>query len=292
MRRLVVVPPRLTLARNPKAAGRDTPDRKLRNAVRKWIAAARARLTDAQIEEALRTGNAVLLTSDPAWAEEWAKLGDRWDERLRELMQRTGAAEFRALDLELKFELDNPHAAEYAREQTATLVERVTTETRAAIREIVGRGYVEGLHPYEQARAIRPMLGLTERDAKAARNRLQALLDDGQEPARALKGAERYEEKLLRRRAENIARTETLSAENAGQDAAWSTAADAGLLDQETTWREWIATPGSDRTCDICAPMHGQRRRMGEAFESDEGDVVDRPPLHPSCRCALGLVVE
>lgn len=269
---------------DPSTTGpeREEADAALRRLVRDWLVEGRDALTDDAIDEALRTGRAVLLTDDPAWAEAWAEAEGDWVERLIRLEQRTGAAQFEALEFALQFELDNPHAARFAAEQTARMVTRVGDETKRAIRAIVGSGYVEGVPPRDQAMAIRPLIGLTERDATAARRRLDAALTDGVAPEKAAKQAERYEKKLLARRAENIARTETLSAENAGQDAAWQTAVDAGLLDAGRQ-REWIATPGSERTCEMCLPMHGQRVALGVPFTDDEGGEIDRPPLHPSC---------
>jgi hypothetical protein len=90
-------------------------------------------------------------------------------------------------------------------------------------------------------------------------------------------------------RAEVIARTETMTAANAGQQEAWEQAVADGLLTGQEN-RVWIVTP-DDRLCPICAPMEDVEAGMNEEFNVD-GDQVSEPPAHPRCRCTLGLVLD
>jgi hypothetical protein len=116
--------------------------------------------------------------------------------------------------------------------------------------------------------------------------------------------------RLLKRRAENIARTETIRAANMGTQFGWDAAADAGLLPPGTQ-KVWIATEDS-RTCPICAVLDGNTVDLGGNFDVSveataftiEGEEIRvtatrpmkrssttrTPPAHPSCRCTLGLV--
>lgn len=215
----------------------------------------------------------------------------------------------------LSFTLDNPLAVTWIERHGAQLVVEVTEETRRAIADVIRRGVIEGIPPRSQGRMLRRIVGLTSRDAGAVRNLAAALAADGVAAARIDRQVAAYAARLLRRRGENIARTETMFAANRGQLAAWQHAADQGLLNRETTRRVWIVTT-DERLCPLCAPMEGVTVGLDSAFISDTeatGFTVtsrtgeDRitvaesrprrqpvstvtPPLHPSCRCTTGLV--
>ena len=67
-------------------------------------------------------------------------------------------------------------------------------------------------------------------------------------------------------------------------------------------FKEWFANPGA---CQFCEPMNGKIipingnffNKGGDAFGNEGGDlsidygVVERPPLHPNCRCDLLPVI-
>ena len=272
--------------------GRDTPDAALRRLVRDWLAGSRDALTEKAIERALREGKAALLANDPVWADRWDDLDDDWQDSLRRLMRRAGAAELRRLDLPLGFALDNPYAVRFALTQTAEMVKAVTAETKKAIRAVVGAGFVEHYPPRDMAKLVKPMIGLTAPDARAVRNRAAKLAKDDLSPERVQELTDRYAEKLLKRRAENIARTETINSLSAGNNAAWRSADEAGLLPKGTE-REWMATPTSGRTCTICARLHGKRIPLDGTYTHPvTGAPINHPggEAHPSCRCAERLV--
>jgi len=235
---------------------------------------------------------AALLANDPVWADRWDDLDDDWQDSLRRLMRRAGAAELRRLDLPLSFELDNPYATRFALTQTAEMVKAVTAETKKAIRAVVGAGFVEHYPPRDMAKLVKPMIGLTAPDARAVRNRAAKLAKDDLSPERVQELTERYADKLLRRRCENIARTETINSLSAGNNAAWRSADEAGLLPKGTE-REWMATPTSGRTCTICARLHGKRIPLDGTYTHPvTGAPISHPggEAHPSCRCAERLV--
>lgn len=90
-------------------------------------------------------------------------------------------------------------------------------------------------------------------------------------------------------RAEEIARTETMMASNVGQQEAWRQAADDDLLTGQEK-QEWIVTP-DDRLCPDCEDMDGEQAGLDDTFHSQEFGDVDGPPLHPRCRCTVGIVL-
>lgn len=84
-------------------------------------------------------------------------------------------------------------------------------------------------------------------------------------------------------RAEMIARTEIMDAANEGLAQSWEQAVEAGLL----TGREkkvWIST---SNCCDECEELDGEEVPLNEDFSAG-----DDPPLHPNCRCTMGLSGE
>jgi len=212
---------------------------------------------------------------------------------------------FRAADrIGVSFKKTNPRAVAWAETRSATLVTRISEETRGAIREVVRSAFETGVPPKAAARLIRPLIGLTERDAQAVINLRQRLLDSPGDLVYAGKTrirvpregaseeflgdkADEYADRLLNGRAVSIARTETIAASNEGQRELWLQAVDEGLLD-ENEQREWI-TAGDDRLCPICESMDGQVRGLAEPFETPDGEEVMGPPAHPMCRCAQGI---
>jgi len=191
------------------------------------------------------------------------------------------------LKAELRFDLLNPRAVEFINQHTGELITQVTEESRQAIRAIVRQAFEEGGHPYEQAKKIRQHIGLTERQSRAVENFRRRLIEDGISRAEADKRAEAYAERLLRDRAETIARTETLTASNAGQHLAWLDAKDKGLL-PANFMKEYITTP-DDRRCPQCLSIDGQRKSINASFDTPYGPKM-HPPIHVNCRCACGLV--
>jgi hypothetical protein len=136
------------------------------------------------------------------------------------------------------------------------------------------------------AREIRALIGLAERDALAVGNLQTTLLEDGRRPEQVERMVARYANRLLRRRAETIARTEIMTAANRGQEALWSQAVADGVLAEADWERMWLVAK-DERTCTVCEPLDRKRAPMlGGTFP---GGIVG-PPVHPRCRCTTGLV--
>lgn len=81
-------------------------------------------------------------------------------------------------------------------------------------------------------------------------------------------------------RAEMIARTEVMDAANEGLAQSWDQAQEEGLL-PDNTMKEWIAT---SEACPECDDVDGEQVALDDDFS-----VGDDPPLHPNCRCTMGL---
>lgn len=184
-----------------------------------------------------------------------------------------------------RFDVTNPEAVAWIKAHAAELVTQVSAETKQAIRAIIQRSFDEGIAPRDAARLIRPLIGLTERDAMAVINARARWLEQGVKPDVIERRAERYAGKLHRRRALTIARNETMVASNRGQLELWRQAIDAGSL-RRTMHKSWIISD-DERTCPICIPLDGIHAPVLEPF-AETGTMG--PPVHVQCRCTYGLI--
>lgn len=212
----------------------------------------------------------------------------------------------------LSMNLMNQNVVTFLDKYTFNMIQQITSDTRAALTQVLTRAFSEGGAPIEIAREIRGMIGLTAaQDAAIAnyrtaleqgtssslRNALARSLRDGRYDRSLLRSiktgqgmsadkidklTERYRARYLQYRANAIARTESIRAANAGQLEAWRQAREQGLLDGAQ--REWQAT-GDDRDCDVCDGLDGEVVAFDEPFSN--GDM--HPPEHPHCRCTVKL---
>jgi len=251
------------------------------------IAATQEKVVVARMAEALQTGDLASVENMIDWAVFGAGLvtvKEVFQEIVGEVGKATARRLSRKLKVELRFDLLTPRAVEFINQHTGELITQITEESRQAIRAIIRRAFDEGGHPYEQARKIRQHIGLTERQGRAVENFRRRQIEAGASKATADKRAGTYAKRLLRDRAETIARTETLIASNVGQREAWRQMVDQGLLDETELEREWIVTP-DDRLCERCMAMDGKRAPINGTYEGG----IAGPILHPNCRCAEGL---
>lgn len=199
------------------------------------------------------------------------------------------AAQLDALGISIQFDAANPHAVAWASTHGAELVTSVSDGTRAALRAIIERAIEERVTPDVAAREIRDVVGLNEPQARQVANLRAQLADDGAAAEDIERQTARLAARLLRLRAETIARSELLSASNAGQHELWKQGVREGQL-RRGQEREWLDAQ-DNREDDVCAEMHGATAKIGEPFDTPLGPV-DAPPLHPNCRCAMALVIE
>ena len=194
---------------------------------------------------------------------------------------------------DLVFDLINPKSVQFLQNYRFQLIGEngsLASATEQGVRQVVMDAFERGGSPYQQAKQIRNMIGLTPRDQEAVFNLERLLIEEGVTGDQLQRRIDLYTKRLLKARAENIARTETIRAANAGQDALWEQAVDDGLIDKEKQKRVWILTP-DDRLCPICRQVPGMNPdgvKVGEPFQTPSGPRMS-PPLHPRCRCATGL---
>ena len=183
------------------------------------------------------------------------------------------------------FNAKNREAQRIARDYGAAQITLIGDETKKAVSLIIQRSIREGIAPRDAAKLIKEAVGLN-------RPQIQTLIDYvGRFPAEMptavkFKAYKKYKEKLVRRRAMMIARTEVIDALNLGAEVAWRQAQGQGLLGKEAR-KEWLTTPVG--ACKICSALNGKTAKIGEKFDTPRG-AVNGPTAHPNCRCGLAPV--
>jgi hypothetical protein len=167
--------------------------------------------------------------------------------------------------------------------------ERVTAiaeTTREGIRAATSTAFQTHQNVGQLARTIRELVGLTPRQAESVVRYHAGLLEAGMPASRVETLVARQTQRLIRRRAEVIARHETLSAANTGARLLWQLAQEQGLVSADLK-RYWVVTP-DDRLCPICAAIPGLNPDgvgIDASFQTPVGAVLF-PPAHILCRCS------
>lgn len=180
-----------------------------------------------------------------------------------------------------KFNTGNEAAARMAAKRAAKMVTNVSKSTEKALRTVITSSLRKGLSTYDTARLIKTLIGLTAPQSQAALTYRQSLIDAGLPLDKVVKATDRYADKLLTDRGENIARTEVMEFLNSGQEAAWHQAQEEGLLSPTATKGVVLSHDPCEKCIEIAA-----RGPVPIAEEFDE----DGPPFHNRCECTIEIV--
>jgi hypothetical protein len=203
----------------------------------------------------------------------------------------------------LRFDMRNPFIPRIIDQHIGMMIVEIDANTRGAVQAIIQTAFREGGHPYQTAKLIQDVVGLHSRWANAVQKYRGQLIADGKTPWRVEDLTARYANRLRKKRAISIARTETITAANMGQLESWRQSVEAGNLPVDVK-KKWLVTP-DDRLCKRCAPMRlHEPVGLGEMFTSNKvgfppGPLEDaplmmvlQPTLHPQCRCTMALSVD
>lgn len=273
------------------------------------------------LESAVRSGDLEAVRTALGSGQLGEVLGRR--EGLRELFTRgyletggaAGSVLARSLGVDFSFDARDPNSIIFARRSAGTLVTRIDRDQLLTIRGILGRSQVEGIPPRRTARILHGTVGIRHDWALAPSRLRQEILDGhaGAATSRRLDAVTkqeirsrisagtvtddwlddvvgRYEHSLRRRRALDIARTETIRSGAAGREASWRQAVRHGVLDSNAR-RFWIVTPDERlRETHAAVPFDNPEGvGINEPFDTFLGPVMHEP-LEPLCRCGVGLV--
>lgn len=264
-------------------ADRATPQAR-RRILDAWAAA-----TDAVRPGSGETRSVILMerTAMSAWTEEaMPRLASAMRDLVQEVSLPAGRATWATIEAGAAWRYDavNPRAVEAARSLVGDLIVEISQGQRESVRQVITRVTSGEIAISTAARRLRDVVGLTARMEMSLHRYVADARARGVSAARAEVLGDRYRAKLLKTRAETIARTESVKALNLGRVEAWKQARDQGLLSREAQ-KKWTVT-WDDRLCPVCAPMAGETVPLDGVFDGG----VDGPPRHPRCRCALTLI--
>lgn len=200
-----------------------------------------------------------------------------------------------------RFDISDERAIQWARGRAGQLMSNVTAEIRSKVSDVTMRLLDGDISLREARNEIARSVGLHDRWQKAVDNaydtNYEQLIEAGVDPddaeVLAQQVADRYAQRLVKSRASNIARTETATAQNQGRLLHWQQLSEGGVINPNTTVKEWRTAPEfvSSKTdvCPICEPMNGIRAGIFDEFP-ELGIVM--PPAHPNCRCRAVLIVQ
>lgn len=177
----------------------------------------------------------------------------------------------------------------WVEDRSATFITRVTQTQVEGVRSLIFKaGVQENMSVDQLARAIRPMVGLTQPQAVANMNYYLRLVDSGVSEEKAQQLSAKYAGQQHRYRAYNIARTELAFSYNQGSLQGTKQAQEAGYMGE--TVKIW-STAADENVCPICGDLDGKTIGIDEKFDFKtkltDPDVRLTPPAHPSCRCAI-----
>lgn len=284
-----------------------TAERRLRDAFLLSVARVRSQASLRRVAALLASGR----------AEEALRLVDQAGERLARAWGREHARSARsaARFLGLSGVDLGGRAGRRVEAHLARVVREFASSQRRATSEVLARGAAAGKSPRQLTRDFRASLGLSPQQAQASASyrlaleagSVQALTrelrdrrfdatvrrGDPLTPAQVDRMVERYEERLLARRAAVIAGTEALRSVHEGAEEATLQLMEGGGASPAQVQQVWH-TQGDHRVRDSHSPMSGQVRPWGIPFRSGNGNLLRHPgdldaPASDSvnCRCFL-----
>lgn len=182
-----------------------------------------------------------------------------------------------------------PHDDEFIFNRSAELVVDIGDEQRDNLRNTLAMRFDPDVRPENVIRDIKWVVGLTDRESSAVFRREEGMRAAGVPERRIQTAVARYSDELHQRRAERIARTETVAIETEARDTAWQVARADGLI-PDNAKKEWVA---SKQACeDLCKKLDGIKVKLdGHWLSPVDGRIIKGPPAHPHCECSTVLRV-
>lgn len=202
-----------------------------------------------------------------------AKLASRWADTMR--------AAVAAAPRNVRELLTAEVIAEWTGRRASTILAGFSDGQSRAIRALIDfHATVEPLSQASLARLLRPVLSLTEAQTvsllkRRAEHQAAGAIGDTLD-LRVTREASR----MLRQRAQVIARTELATAWNGGAQVTMERAEASGAFETPLV-KTWRAQPG--KPCPICAGLSGR----SVALRADFSASIHLPPAHPACRCVV-----
>jgi len=194
------------------------------------------------------------------------------------------------IGLNIGFNVQNPTIIEAARNISVDLSTNLSQTSQKILDKVIGDA-MEGIVTRREAvKIIESRVGLLPAHSDAVDRYYDTLIQSGATKANAKKLADKYADRLLRYRANTIARTEIARATGIGQAEFWRQAVADGSLPPDAK-RVWT-TSYDERVCEICGPMNNVEVGIFEQWLTPNGFVDYPSAIHPNCRCSQGIAMS
>ena len=194
------------------------------------------------------------------------------------------------IGLNIGFNVRNPTIIEAARNISVDLSTNLSQTSQKILDKVIGDA-MEGIVTRREAvKIIESRVGLLPTHSDAVDRYYDTLIQSGATKANAKKLADKYADRLLRYRANTIARTEIARATGIGQAEFWRQAVADGSLPPDAK-RVWT-TSYDERVCEICGPMNNVETGIFEQWLTPNGFVDYPSGIHPNCRCSQGIAMS
>lgn len=194
------------------------------------------------------------------------------------------------MGLKGSFEVVNDSVIDAAKKLSVDLSTNLTRTAKESLRQIIEDQLAGNISRQEAVRRITMEVGLLPQHAKAVSNYRKTLISAGTPRGQANKMAEQYAKRLLKYRANMIARTEVARATGIGQTNFWRQMRDQGALPPSTN-RIWI-TALDERACEFCLSMNGEIATIDGGWDTPKGYMEYPQASHPHCRCSSGITTS
>ena len=165
----------------------------------------------------------------------------------------------------------------------------ISTSAKQTLRGIIEELVSGSIPRIEALSRIALEVGLLPTHAVAVRNYRATLLGSGTPMPKVKTLTEAYTKRLLKYRADMIARTEVARSIGIGQTEFWKQMQAQGFLPPDAN-RVWI-TSIDEKTCEFCGPMNGLVASIGGGWQTSKGYLEYPQASHPHCRCTAGITM-
>lgn len=297
--------PKIARSPRPKAKPLTPPEQAVSAHAAETFGALGAAVNDPKVQAAIEAGAVNAATDAFPWGVFDQKI-NALAGPLEELVRRSLVIPHlmpKAVVIGTNFNHLDPRVALAARTQASKLAASMAKEQYAKVRTIIGNGVAKGDTSRQIARQLRAHIGLNSRqDRQMATARLdatQAAIDAGLTgdaiDASVTAQTDSLWTKMINYRADMIARTETMAAQNQGLMLGIQQSYEDPQSSVDNTYlKRWIATD-DERTCESCGAVDGTEVPLDENFVLDDGTEIGYPledgsSPHPQCFPAGTLI--
>lgn len=207
----------------------------------------------------------------------------------RQTMVQAANVTKKVMNISGSFDVVNDAVIEAARQMSIQLSTNLRATTRENLRQIIEDFASGDISRQEAIKQIQLNVGLLPQHSQAVKTYRKTLIASGTPRQKANDLAEQYAKRLLKYRAETIARTEVGRAVGIGKTNFWRQMQQQDMLPPDAQ-RVWITEPVG--ACPFCISMNGEVADIDGGWNTAKGYLEYPKASHPNCRCDDGIVMS